>query len=248
MKILYVDQTGQLGGGELSLLDWLREKPKDAHVVLFEDGPFRPLLEKMYIPVSILPLGSLKKMRRESMLTTAFRTLPAVFLLSYRLFRLSANFDLIYANSQKAFLVAALGRRRGQPLIWHLRDVLTRDHFSAFLLRIAVSAGNYFATSIIANSDATAASFVKLGGRREKVTVIPDGVDSAIFDTIDLKRAAELRRLLCPDVPFVIGFLAGWRSGRVSTFCLRPSATFLKSTRCLWEMPSSGNGGTPTRF
>ncbi len=40
MKILFVDQTGQLGGGELSLLDLIVHSGFESEVVLFADGPY----------------------------------------------------------------------------------------------------------------------------------------------------------------------------------------------------------------
>ena len=107
MKILYIDQTGQLGGGELSLFDWLRICPSSARVVLFEDGPFRPMLEELGIPVKVMPLASLKQVRRESGLLKLVSTLPALLSLRKRLAVAAQQADLLYANSQKAFFLAA---------------------------------------------------------------------------------------------------------------------------------------------
>src|ERR1700759_3460324 len=106
MNVLYIDQTGQLGGGELSLLDWLRIAPREASVVLFEDGPFRPLLEELDIPVEVLPLAGLKEIRRESGSLRLLSTLPALFNLRKRLAERALNADMLYANSQKAFFLA----------------------------------------------------------------------------------------------------------------------------------------------
>jgi hypothetical protein len=121
MKILYVDQTGQLGGGELSLLDWLSRSSKGARVALFEDGPLRPLLEELGIPVEVLTLGALKTIRRESGLATVFCALPALIVLRQKLSEAAANADILYANSQKAFFLTAIAKRSRQPLVWHLQ-------------------------------------------------------------------------------------------------------------------------------
>lgn len=40
MRILFLNQTGQLGGAELSLKDIAKSYRKNALVVLFSDGPF----------------------------------------------------------------------------------------------------------------------------------------------------------------------------------------------------------------
>jgi glycosyltransferase involved in cell wall biosynthesis len=185
MKILYVDQTGQLGGGELALLPWLTENSVGACVALFEDGPFRTLLEDRGIAVKVLALNTLKSVRRESGIVPILRALPVFFSLHRQLAKLASGFEMLYANSQKAFLVAAMTKRPGQPLVWHLRDILTGEHFHPILRKIAVFAGNRYASVIIANSHATAESFIAAGGRRDKVRVVHDGVSPQPFDSID---------------------------------------------------------------
>jgi len=218
MKILYVDQTGQLGGGELSLLDWLRLSPQNASVVLFEDGPFRPLLEELGIPVEVLPLAALKGVRRESGLWKLLSTLPAWLSLRTRLAQAAKHADVLYANSQKAFLLSAFARRPGQPLVWHLRDILTGEHFSPWLRRIAVLTGNRFATAIIVNSKATADAFVAAGGRPHLLREVPDGVSARPFDEVDAETVEHLRQELCPPGKIFIGVfgrLAEWKGQHI---------------------------------
>ena len=218
MKILYIDQTGQLGGGELSLFDWLRICPGSARVVLFEDGPFRPMLEELGIPVQVMPLASLKQVRRESGLLKLVSTLPALLSLRKRLAVAAQQADLLYANSQKAFFLAAFARRAGQPLVWHLRDILTSEHFSPILRRIAVSAGNRFASAIIVNSKATADAFVAAGGRPEKLREVPDGVSAAPFYEVDADTVTHLRQEVCPPGKILVGVfgrLAEWKGQHV---------------------------------
>jgi glycosyltransferase involved in cell wall biosynthesis len=185
MKILYVDQTGQLGGGELALLPWLTANSAGACVALFEDGPFRRLLEDHGIAVEVLTLDTLKKVRRESGIVPILHALPVFFSLCRRLAKLASGFETLYANSQKAFLVAAVAKRPGQPLVWHLRDILTGEHFHPILRKIAVFAGNRYASVIIANSRATAEAFIASGGLRDKIWVVHDGISSQPFDSVD---------------------------------------------------------------
>ncbi len=218
MKILYIDQTGQLGGGELSLLDWLRLSPQNARVVLFEDGPFRPMLEELGIPVEVLPLAALKEVRRESGLWKLLSTVPAWISLRKRLAQAARQADVLYANSQKAFLLSAFARRSGQPLVWHLRDILTGEHFSPVLRRIAVSAGNRFATAIIVNSKATADAFVAAGGRHDLLREVPDGVSARPFDEVDPETVTRLREELCPPRKILVGVfgrLAEWKGQHI---------------------------------
>ena len=218
MNILYIDQTGQLGGGELSLFDWLRAFPQNASVVLFEDGPFRPMLQELGIPVEVLPLAGLKEVRRESSSLKLVSTLPALLSLRRRLAERALQADVLYANSQKAFFVAAFAKRARQPLVWHLRDILTRDHFSPILRKLAVVAGNRFATAIIVNSKATADAFVAAGGRPEKLREVPDGVSARPFDEVASDTVMRLRQEICPPGKTLIGLfgrLAEWKGQHI---------------------------------
>ena len=53
MKILFLDQSGKLGGAELSLADVATTYRDRSLVGLFADGAFRELLEERKIPVKI---------------------------------------------------------------------------------------------------------------------------------------------------------------------------------------------------
>ena len=121
MKILYVDQTGKLGGGEIALLPLLQHRPQDARMILLEDGPFRALVEAAGIPVEVLALDSVKAVRRESGVGSVLAAIPAFFRLCRSMRVRTRQADVVYANSQKAFLLAAFSRQKGQPLVWHLR-------------------------------------------------------------------------------------------------------------------------------
>ena len=241
MTILYIDQTGQLGGGELSLLDWLRISPDGARAILFEDGPFRPMLEELGIPVEVFPFASLKGIRRESGLLSIFFLLPALEKLRQRLAKAALEADVLYANSQKAFLLAAIAKQPGQPLIWHLRDILSAEHFNPILRKIAVATGNRFATAIIVNSQATADAFVAAGGKPEKLRIVPDGVNSRPFDDLNLGSLTHLRKEICPQGKFLVGVFGRLAIGKVSTCYSKPSLLSPTLIFALSAMHSSAN-------
>lgn len=218
MKILYVDQTGQLGGGELAILPWLCAHSHDARVVLFKDGPFKGLVEDCGIPVDVLEIDSVGEVRRESGIAAILSALPSFFSLRRRLARLAAGFEMLYANSQKAFVVAALSNPRGVPLVWHLRDILTADHFSPILRRVAVFFGNRCATLIIVNSQATADSFVAAGGLGSKVRVVHDGISPAPFDDVATDTIENLKREIGAGGKPIVGIfgrLSPWKGQHI---------------------------------
>ncbi len=218
MKVLFVDQTGQLGGGELSLLDLIKHSDFESEVALFADGPFRVALEQAGIPVHLIIGGSVDRVRREAGILSLLATGPALFNLKNRLARLASNFDVIYANSQKAFLVSALVKKRGQLLVWHLRDMLTADHFSSTLRRVAIIAGNMAASVVIANSRATADSFIQSGGRSDKVLVVYNGIDSSAFDSVGDLIVPCVRKQLNLNGSFLVGAfgrLSSWKGQHI---------------------------------
>ncbi|MFT4113472.1 glycosyltransferase family 4 protein [Silvibacterium sp.] len=218
MKVLFVDQTGQLGGGELSLLDTVRGTSHTAEVVLFSDGPFRRLLEEIPVPVHLLAAGSAGEVRREAGISSLLSAVPSFVELRNKLAKIAEGFDVIYANSQKAFLVSALAKRRGQPLIWHLRDMLQADHFSGIMRSVAVFTGNHSANLVISNSQATLDSFIASGGKREKSIVIYNGISPAPFDTFSEQMVGELRSELGWQGKFVVGAfgrLSPWKGQHV---------------------------------
>jgi len=218
MKVLYVDQTGQLGGGELSLLDVIKNSTENSEIALFSDGPFRQALEAIPMPVHLLSLGRVSEIRREARLLSVLRGGPALLKLRSQLAQLAARFDVLYANSQKAFLVSALARRQDQILVWHLRDMLTADHFSPFLRRVAVFAGNLSATVVVANSEATRESFIQAGGNPTKAVVVYNGIDPAPFDGVQESEVEAVRKALGLQDKYVVGCfgrITSWKAQHV---------------------------------
>ncbi len=217
-RLLFVDQSAALAGGELNLYDFLRSSPPSASVVLLEDGPFRSLLERAGVPVCVLPLGVIQQIRRESGLSSLLQAIPAGLALCRSLRALMKHVDIVYANSQKAFLLAALSKRSGQPLIWHLHDILGAAHFSKVIRKIAVLSGNCFATRIIVNSKATAAAFVAEGGRADKLRLVYCGIDPLLFDRVSEATVASTRAAICPTNRLLVGVfgrLAHWKGQHV---------------------------------
>ena len=218
MKVLYLDQSGQLGGGEIALLPWLCLKRDDALVVLLEDGPFRERLEHEGVPVQVVSMAGLKQVRRESGWSSTLSSLPALLKTRAELRRTSRNFDVLYANSMKALIVAALIKRWRQPIVWHLRDIISAEHFSAPLRFVVVTIANWFASAIIANSKATANAFVSAGGNRKRITVVYDGVSATNFDEPDLACVQMLRQSFAPRERLLLGVfsrLSPWKGQHI---------------------------------
>ena len=221
-RVLFVNQACVLGGGELSLLEIARLLPFQIRVALFKDGVLRERLKQAGVTVDVLdPTGNgLSKIHKDSGWREAFGSLTLLVRITWRLQGLAKNADVMYANSQKAMVVSALvciiARK---PLIWHLRDILSAEHFSPTMRRVAVTVANARASAVIVNSHATGEAFVAAGGRRKLVRVIHNGIDPKPFDGITDHEAVLARAELMPlDNSFLIGVfgrLAPWKGQHV---------------------------------
>lgn len=218
-RVLALDHVGVLGGAELSMLDIVTALGADVSVRLFVDGPFRAALERRGVDVRLMEMGKLAAVRKESRVPS-LGALSSAWRLSGAVATDARAARVLYANSQKAFVVAALaGWRSKRPVVWHLRDLLGAPHFSALNTRGAVTLANAGAARVIANSHATRDAFVAAGGRAALVRVVHNGVDAAPFDAVSSSAAQALRRSLVPDgahVAAVFGRLHEWKGQQVA--------------------------------
>jgi len=206
-SILFVDHTAMMGGAQHSLLDIAEANRARSAVVLFEDGPFARALEGRGVRVLRLDGGgSLRQLKKRSALP-GLGALVATVRLARTLARVARPFDLLYANSPKSFVVAALaGRLAHMPVVWHLRDILGEGHFSRANVRAVVSLANWSAVRVVANSRATADAFVAAGGKASLVTVVHNGIDPTPFDALAPDTCREVRAELgIPADAYVVG-------------------------------------------
>ncbi len=217
-RTLFMTHSGVLGGAERSLLDLAAGWPADRELLLLAEGPVADAARARGIPVQVEPLGALGHVKRESG-APGLGALADVARLSGRVSTAARRFDVIHANSQKAFVVAAAaGLLARRPVVWHLRDILTTAHFSANNIRAAVFLANARAAAVICNSSATASAFVEAGGKPELAHVVHNGLDAARFDAVSDAAAAALRAELGAgdaQVLAVCARLAPWKGQHV---------------------------------
>jgi glycosyltransferase involved in cell wall biosynthesis len=217
MKILFLDQSGKPGGAELCLLDIAREYRDRCLVCLFAEGYFRKMLEAEKIPVKVLatPL----QIQKDSNVLQGLYSIGQLIPLVINVARLSRQYDLIYANTQKALVVGALASILSRrPLVYHLHDILSTEHFSRTNQRIAVTLANRCASLIIANSQASQSAFVAAGGQKKLTQVVYNGFNPSCYQVAISQREAIRQTLGLTAEEFVVGHfsrLAPWKGQHI---------------------------------
>jgi glycosyltransferase involved in cell wall biosynthesis len=219
-RILFVDQSGELGGGELALLPVAIHYRENSAVVLLQDGPFREKLEAAGVKVHLLADARVSGVRKTGAILSALRASWPVFRQVRALAKLARDYDLIYLNTQKAFVLGTLARLFvRKPVVWFLHDILSRDHFGRFQLRV-VRMLTPLADVTIVNSEAVADSLRTLTARQDlPLELAYNGIDPAPFDlTVNTQRRALRAAIGVPTDAWCIGLfsrLAHWKGQHV---------------------------------
>lgn len=217
MKILFLDQSGALAGAELCLLDIVQPYRDRSLVCLFTDGPFKTTLQEHGISVQVLGTKPIQ-VRKEGGLVQGLQSLGQLLPLAMHVACLSRNYDLLYANTQKALVVGALASLLSRrPLVYHLHDIFSSDHFSATNRRLAVTLANRFANQVIATSNASREAFIQAGGRVDITTVVYNGFEPAAYQPTSVD-VTELRQQFGLGEQFVVGHfsrLSPWKGQHI---------------------------------
>lgn len=217
MKILFLDQSGKPGGAELCLIDIAKPYRDRCLVGLFADGDFKALLQQHHIPVEVLTNQPIT-VRKQGSLLQAIGSLRQIVPLLIKVIKIARKYDLIYANTQKALVIGALASfitRR--PLVYHLHDILSKEHFSQINLRVAVNLANRFASLVIANSQASEQAFIQAGGNPKLTAIVYNGFETKNYQTCesDIK---QLQQQLGLEGKFVVGHfsrLSPWKGQHI---------------------------------
>jgi L-malate glycosyltransferase len=204
IRVLYVNHTGHLGGGErslLALLDGLNRAVEP--YVACPEGPLFDAVEKSGYPVVAIrgTEGSLKLHLAETPIAVGELAYMAREITNY-----SREFDadLLHANSIRAGISAGIAARiSGVPAVVHVRDRLPTGPLSALTHDLV----SRTAARIVANSRYTAESYA---GRRDEdlIRIVHNPVDLTRFDPDRISRAEARTELgLEADQP-VLGMVA----------------------------------------
>ena len=183
MKVLYVNHTAEISGGERSLLDLLGGLPGDVqrHAAC-PRGDLYSVLQRVGVTASPIrgTAGSLRVHPRHTPQALLEMALAAGQV--RRLARRQAS-QIVHANSVRAGIVAGLSRSRAATIV-HVRDCLPPGAASTATLGLIGAT----ATAVVANSRYTASS---LGSRvpAARLHVVHNGIDVQRWDPERIDRA-----------------------------------------------------------
>jgi|GEM_PF-21148 len=220
-RVLAIDQSGVLGGAELSLLEVVKGLRARIEVLLFNDGPFREALDAAGARVDVLDSGALRNVRRDGGAVPKLGVLAGIAALVRETRRRARGADVLYANTQRAMVIGVLaGKLARKPVVWHLRDIVSDEHFGRVQRAVIKGCAKLGLAHVIANSHASAqvfAELTKFDARR--IDVVHNGVDESPFRALARVPQAQLRAQIgLPQDAFLVGAfsrLARWKGQHV---------------------------------
>lgn len=205
LRVVFLDHSAQLSGGEIALLRLLQEFHQiEAHVVLAEDGPLASKLVGAGISVEVLRMNERSRgLSKDQLIPSALPLGSAIHTAIYcltltrRLRRLKP--DLVHTNSLKAGLYGTVCSRLARiPSVWHLRDRIAVDYLPRFAVKLVRAWARFMPTGLIANSAATLATV----GPKSRTSIIPSPIAPR-----PLSSEKELSYHNPPGGPLLIGMV-----------------------------------------
>ncbi|MEM5330015.1 glycosyltransferase family 4 protein [Paraburkholderia sp. JHI2823] len=221
-SILFVDQSGQLGGAEFSLMPLAATWGARREVLLLSDGPFRARLESLGVPVSLACEASVSDIRKDTLRLHWLGALPGILRQVRAIARHAESFDILFLNTQKALVLGALGKPlHRKRIVWHLHDIMSTEHFGPLQRLVVRWLTRYAVDHVIANSRASADSLIALARcAPEDVPVVHNGVDLDEFSCKDAPDMTGLRRKFrLPENVYLAGLfgrLAPWKGQHIA--------------------------------
>lgn len=215
-RILFVSHSAAISGAEVILLELARHAGS-ASAFVFQPGALVERLRGLGLPVKTSARADgVSAATRAGSIWTILPLAGRFAAIMREIAGAASGHGVIYANSQKAFVLSALvASFLRKPLIWHLHDIPDHTHFGGAQLKLQIFLANRCARRIIVPSDAVRRAFVAAGGAEALVRIVPNGVP---LPRPDGRTRQELRSMLgLPDGPLVGVFsrLARWKGQHV---------------------------------
>jgi glycosyltransferase involved in cell wall biosynthesis len=200
IRVLFVNHTSSISGGERSLFDLTAGLAAINAVtvdVACPEGPLAEALRARGVRVHRIPEVDLTLKLHPANTAAALLELARAAR-AVRQIALRVGADVVHANSVRAGMIAVWARRRGgAPVVVHVRDRLPAGRVSRLSLAVIGRADR-----IVANSAYTATSIPEWAADRLRVVANP--VDLVRFDPERLPRVEARARLgVADDLPLL---------------------------------------------
>jgi len=203
MKVLYIDHTAEISGGERSLADMVKALPPEVTPALAcPDGPFAKAVRELGVPIFPI-VGTDASLRVHPVHTSGAAV--AIVNAATAVKRISARFraDLVHANSIRGGIVASIAHALGAPpAVVYVRDCLPPGIVSSASLRIM----GHGAACVLPNSRYTAQTLGE--DFPAPVRVVHSPIDLASFDASGTDRATARASLGLSEADVVLVMVA----------------------------------------
>jgi glycosyltransferase involved in cell wall biosynthesis len=202
VRVLYVNHTPFVGGGERSLLELIGGLPDDIEpAAACPEGALADRLRSLGVETHPIPAldGSLKlhPLHTSRTLMRMNRAVRAVARIAQ-----DTGADVLHGNSIRAAIVAGLAARRsGRQAVGHVRDCLPPGRVS----RLALGTVERHCSAVIANSRYTADW---IGATRRPAVVVHNPINLRRFDPAEVDRAAARAQLGAAQGELLLGVVA----------------------------------------
>jgi glycosyltransferase involved in cell wall biosynthesis len=189
VRVLYVNHTAEVSGGERSLLSLLAALPPSVQrTVASPRGELAAAVRAQGVPVAPIT-GTAGSLRLHGLHTPRALGEMSVAAVQVRRAARRAHADVVHANSIRAGLVLALARTPAARIV-HVRDVLPSGRVSAATLRLLGASADI----VLANSAYTAEA-VRAAAPQARIEVVHNPVDLARWDPERIDRELARARL-----------------------------------------------------
>lgn len=193
MRVLYVNHTAEVSGGEQSLLGLLAALPQSVQPLLAcPPGRLQSAAETFCVPVTTIT-GTAGSLRLHPLNTPRAVAEMAAAAAQVHLAARRERAELLHANSIRAGILLALARAPRAATVVHVRDCLPPGAVTSATMRLIAAT----ATTVVANSRYTA-RWVGRAAPRANVEVVHNAVDLERWDPGRIDRAGARARLGAP--------------------------------------------------
>jgi len=222
-RLLIANHAVEIGGAERVLLRFLERIDRglfEPSLACPHPGPLSEEAAKLGLQAHFgYPASRLLEVRRKSLGGSRLPVLAYPWDMARTVLGLArllraGGYDLVLTNSAKADIYGSLAARlAGIPVVWRLHDIVDADAFSRLNIMLFRFFATFFATKILAVSEAVRDALIARGVRGDKIAVVYNGIDMEALARTAQREEARAEWGLEEDAPVagLVGRLVDWK-------------------------------------